>query len=89
MLNIQEERLPVVDQCQTANIEYRPDPKDKEKKIEHKIPCKKIDGKFCSVYLYPFRKWSARPCPMAERTVTAEKERMLNPLKASKRGGNK
>jgi len=82
-----DERGPVVEQCKTADMSYAPDPKDKEKKIGTKVPCRKIDGDLCSVYRYPFRRWAVHACPMAAREIIEEVEKMVNPLKASKRGG--
>ena len=84
-----EDRTPIVEQCLTAGITIVPDENDKEKKIEKKIPCKRIDGNLCSVYLHPDKKWISRACPMADRAVVEEISKMINPLKASKRGGNK
>jgi hypothetical protein len=82
-----EERTPIVEDCKEAGITLVPDPKDKEKKIERKVPCKRISGEFCSVYLWPSKKWAVHACPMADKAVVEEKSKMINPLKASKRGG--
>ena len=81
-----DERTPIVEQCETAGIILVPDKKDKDKRVEQKVPCRKIDGEFCSVYLFPSRKWT-RGCPMADRVALEATEKMINPLKASKRGG--
>lgn len=90
-----EERTPIVEQCHTAGLSIIPDPsdksntKDKAKKIAVKVPCPRIDGEFCSTYLYPALKWRSSGCPFAQKEVTEEQERMLNPIKASKRAAGK
>ena len=84
-----DERTPIVDQCKTASLSIIPDPKNKEKKIAIKVACPRIDGEFCSTYLFPDKKWSTRKCPFSQEEVTEEQERMLNPLKASKRAAGK
>lgn len=49
--------------------------------------CGHREGNFCKVYRFPSTRWSAGPCPMATHVKKAEeqKEKFLNPLKASKR----
>jgi hypothetical protein len=84
-----ENRTPIVGPCHTAGLSIIPDPKDKTKKIAVKVPCARIDGDYCSTYLYPEIKWKTRKCPFAQEEITEEQERMLNPLKASKRAAGK
>jgi hypothetical protein len=79
------DRTPIVEQCKTAGLSIIPDPKDKEKKIAVNIPCNRIDGEYCTTYLYPSAKWRTYPCPFSQSEVTEAQERMLNPIKASKR----
>jgi hypothetical protein len=84
------ERTPIVEQCRTASLTVTtPDPKNKDKKVTVNIPCPRIDGDYCTTYLYPSLKWRTGSCPFAQSAVTEEQERMLNPLKASKRAAGK
>jgi hypothetical protein len=80
------ERKPIVEQCRTAGLSIVPNPQNKDKKIAVRVPCTRIDGEFCSTYLYPEVKWRTYACPFSQKDVTEQQERMLNPLKASKRG---
>ena len=80
---------PIVDQCITAALSITNDPKDKDKKIATRVPCPRIAGEFCSTYSWPDRKWQTYPCPFAQQEITDAQERMLNPIKASKRGAGK
>jgi hypothetical protein len=98
-----EDREPVVEQCMTASLEVTNDPKDKDKKITTPIPCRRIDGDWktpvkegeeapvlrCSTYMSPEKKWRVYSCPFAQNAPTGNQERMLNPLKASKRAAGK
>jgi hypothetical protein len=77
--------------------------KDKIKKITINIPCKRIDGDpkailaegeeapvlYCTAYMSPAAKWRTYSCPFAQKITTNDQERMLNPLKASKRAAGK
>jgi hypothetical protein len=83
--------LPVVDQCLTAGIELVTDPKNKEKQIENRVPCKRIANGVCSSYISPPAKWRAigALCPFAGKMVTEEASKKINPLKASKRAAGK
>lgn len=83
------ERTPLVEQCRTAGLAIVPDPKDKDRKITINVPCTRISGEHCKVYLNPETKWKYRPCPFSQEAITEEQERMLNPLKASKRAAGK
>ena len=38
---------------------------DKEPIIDKCIGCDKVDGKFCSAYLFPHIKWRIGNCPLA------------------------
>ena len=85
MKKLREERLPVVEQCQTAGLSLAPDPKNKDNKIEARIPCRKIEGDLCRVYINPRSKWYGSGCPMQQRHIVEEDIAKINPLKASKR----
>ena len=65
---------PVVEQCEGCG-----------KSVSHN------DVVVCSVYLMPKSKWRNTKCPMATNIKKEVKKDdfKLNPLKASKRGGNK
>ena len=80
-----KDRKEIVEQCNTAAIEVVSDKEDKDKKILTNVPCRRIDGKFCSTYLYPAAKWRTSRCPFAERIENEAVQQKLNPLKASKR----
>jgi hypothetical protein len=96
-------RQPIVIQCMTAALEVMPDPKNKDKKISIQVPCKRIDGDYktavceegeaplllCTTYETPTIKWRVGACPFAQKAPTKDQERMLNPLKASKRAAGK
>lgn len=83
------ERTVIVEQCHTAALSITNDPNNKDKKIATKVPCPRIDGDFCNTYLWPEKKWRSTNCPFAQKEVTEEQERMLNPIKASKRAAGK
>ena len=83
------ERTPIVEQCKTASLLIIPDPKNKEKNVAIKVACPRIDGEFCSTYLFPDKKWKSHKCPFSQEEVIEEQERILNPLKASKRASGK
>jgi hypothetical protein len=85
MTKTNPERTPIKEECRTAGLSIVPDPKDKDRKITVNVPCSRIDGEYCKVYVNPEVKWKYHPCPFSQTAITEEQERMLNPIKASKR----
>jgi hypothetical protein len=52
--------------------------------------CNKIDGDICTAYLYPAAKHRLCECPLkSNRILEIIKDKKINPIKASKRGGGK
>ncbi len=84
-----EKRTQIIEQCKTAGLSIVSDPKEKDKKIAVNVPCTRMAGDYCKVYLNPEVKWKYRSCPFSQEAITEEQERMLNPLKASKRAAGK
>ena len=78
---------PIVESCLTAAIDIVKNESGKEEAV--RVPCKRIDGEVCSVYAYPSKKWLTFSCPFSQKEISAEQERKLNPLKASKRAAKK
>jgi hypothetical protein len=76
----------VIEECLTAAIDIT---KEGDKDVAIRVPCKRIIENCCTVYRYPAKKWLSFACPFSQKEVTAEQERKLNPLKASKRAAKK
>jgi hypothetical protein len=85
------EHKPIIEACLTARVEIIKDPadKDKQKTLEIKVPCLKIETEnelqYCVAYADPSVIWRARPCPFSRKLTSTKQEFKLNPLKASKR----
>jgi hypothetical protein len=91
------ERTPIVEECKTAGQETIPDPTDteknsqKRKKIDRRVPCKRIEEDLCTTVLCPALKWrDGKSCPFAIGLMMEEAAKIkVNPLKASKRAAGK
>ena len=86
----------IVEQCRVAitkkeKEKIEEDGKTKEIMVEKHYPCPRIAGDgTCTTYMWPAAKWYQSNCPFSHGNVIVEgEEKMLNPLKASKRSRRK